>query len=150
MISNKRLWIKKNLINSFGVYLFLLFFLVFDFSYIKIFSNNNVGLNDFVIKNETKKNDAKKASKSKMQEQTCEVFANQISNIADLQQKAAKVQKLLINQTGFYLESCNKSVLLRNNKEKIDEILRVSKDFEKKIESFSRDCDKYFDYISHV
>lgn len=149
MVFNKSFFI------NFFVYLFFLVFLVSDFSCVNLFADNNFGQNNFgqnnfVIKKEEKSVESKKVSKSKMQEQACQAFANQISDIANLHQKASKVQKLLIDQTGFYLESCNKSVLLRIDKKKMEEVLRVSKDFEQKMENFLKDCDKYFDYISRI
>lgn len=100
---------------------------------------------EFVIK----KNE-KKVSKSKLQEETCTIFADQISIIPDINQKVSQVQKILLDHTCKYLENSDGCILLKSDKKKIDEILKVAKNFEEKLEDFVQDCDKYLQYLKSI
>lgn len=104
---------------------------------------------NFVIKKDTKKS-VIKASKSKLQEDTCVVFGDQISLVPDINQKISQIQKVLLDHTCKYLENSSGCVLLKNDKNKIDEILKVAKNFEEKMEDFIQDCDKYLEYLKNL
>lgn len=100
---------------------------------------------DFVIKKSEKK-----ASKSKLQEDTCAIFGDQISSIADTNQKVSNIQKILLEHTCKYLESSSDCIILKSDKKKADEILRVAKNFEDKMQDFIQDCDKYLEYLKNI
>ena len=106
----------------------------------------NCNDNSFVIKKDTKKSGVK-ASKSKLQEQACTVFGDQIACVPDINQKVSQVQKILLEHTCKYLESSSDCILLKSDKQKMDEILKVAKIFEEKMEDFVQDCDKYLEYL---
>ncbi|EKD23337.1 MAG: hypothetical protein ACD_82C00111G0001 [uncultured bacterium] len=103
----------------------------------------------FVIIKDTKKTSVK-ISKSKLQEKTCTVFGDQISLVPDINQKISQIQKVLLDHTCKYLESSGECVILKNDKNKIDEILKVAKNFEEKMEDFIQDCDKYLEYLKNL
>jgi hypothetical protein len=111
------------------------------------FADNQVLVkqDDFVIKKNTKK-----VSKSKLQEDTCTIFGDQISSIPDINQKVSQVQKILLEHTCKYLENSGDCVILKNDKKKMDEILKVAKNFGQKMEDFIKDCDKYLQYLSSI
>ena len=110
---------------------------------------NSCKENSFVIKKDAKKSGAK-ASKSKLQEDLCTVFGDQISCVPDINQKVSKVQKILLEHTCKYLESSSDCVILKSDKQKMDEILKVAKNFEEKMEDFSQDCDRYLQYLKSL
>jgi len=96
----------------------------------------------FVIKKKKKK-----ASKSKLQERVCYSFANQMASVPDLHKKLADVQKVLLEQTGKYLENSKDCILVKAKKEKVDAILQKSQEFEYKLREFCVECDEYVAYL---
>ena len=127
----------------------LLFFASFAGNTVKVDQESckeNCNDNSFVIKKDAKKAGVK-ASKSKLQEQACTLFGDQISCVPDINQKVSQVQKILLEHTCKYLESSSDCILLKSDKQKMDEILKVAKIFEEKMEDFVQDCDKYLEYL---
>ncbi|MFC1842168.1 hypothetical protein ACFLYU_00740 [Candidatus Dependentiae bacterium] len=99
----------------------------------------------FVIKKKKKR-----VSKSKMQEEICRNFGNQMACVPDVHQKIAELQKVLLDQTCKYLENSKEGVILKNNKNKLQDMLKVSQDFEQKLQEFCKDCDAYVKYLQSL
>lgn len=96
------------------------------------------------------KKSEKKCSKSKMQEDLCLSFAQQLSLCADSVEDIAKIQKNLLDQTGKYLQGSGECVFSSVDKNKLEEILRVANDYKKRIEDFLNDSEKYFKYLKSL
>jgi len=94
-----------------------------------------------------KKSKKKPKSKSKMQDQLCSYFTDQMSMVPDVHKKIADLQQALFDQTYKYLENSKECVLIKSNKEKIDAMQKKAEDFREKMECFCKECDEYLAYL---
>jgi len=99
---------------------------------------------EFVVQKSERK---KRKSKSKLQEQACQVFAGQMSHGPQVHKHIADMQQVLLEQTIKYIESSKDGILAKNKKDKIDEIVCVAQKFEEKMEQFCKECEQYVNYL---
>jgi len=122
-----------------------LFFLVSLF--ILCVSGHTIGesSSEFVVKKKKKS-----GSRSKLQEELCEVFSEQLSAAPNLHIKTAKIQDISIKQTRQYLESSKTSFIAKAKKGEIDEAIQKAREFENKMNAFCHECDQYLEYLDNL
>jgi len=98
----------------------------------------------FVIK----RNKKKKISKSKLQENLCSTFANQLSSAPAVHKKIAEVQEIVLKETYKYIENAKDGFIVKSDKNKMDAALKMAKDFEDKLDQFCKDCEQYVEYLN--
>jgi len=99
----------------------------------------------FVIKKKKKR-----VSKSKLQQELCTTFANQLSSAPAVHKKIAEIQEVVLKETYKYIENAKDGCILASDKNKIDAILKVAQEFEQKVEQFCKDCEQYTAYLSKL
>jgi len=133
--------VKKNSIFLVLCFVCSVFFLVqVTFSKEK---QNDLG-SEFVVK----KQKTQKKSKSKLQEQGCQVFASQMSWGPQVHKHIADMQQVLLEQTVKYIENSKDGILLKNKKDKIDNMTKVAQEFESKMEQFCKECEQYVSFLN--
>ena len=105
---------------------------------------DNSEVSEFVIKKTKKK---KTCSKSKLQKEACQEFANQMSCIPQIHKNLADTQQMLLEQTIKYIESEKDGVLVKNKRDNLDEIVKKSRAFGEKMEQFCKECEQYVNYL---
>jgi len=132
--------------NSVFCILFLMFFtcIVTETIVCKEAIESSSELSEFVIKKKKKK----KGSKSKLQKEACQIFADQMNYGLQMNKNTADIGQILLEETIKYIQSEKDGVLIKNKRDNLSEIVKTAQKFQEKLEQFCKECEQYVVYLN--
>jgi len=104
----------------------------------------------FVIKKKDSKQNNKRQSKSKLQEELCERLADQLNYAIEIYKSIADIQEVILKRTREYLEHSKNGFILTADKNKLESCLKLSQKFTNDLEKFVQNCDSYKKYLHNL
>lgn len=102
---------------------------------------------DFVV---VKKKKEPKCSRSKLQEQCCQEFAQQMKDCLQLHKELADLQELLLNQTIAYVEGDKEGIINKSDKNTLTMCLNEAKKCTERLQSLKNELENYKKHLVPV